>query len=260
MSETGASPLVSVVTASFNAASGLRRTVASVAGQDFASLEHVVVDGGSTDGSREFLALQGDRVRWISEPDRGIADALNKGFALARGDYVLVLQAEDTLLAPDSLSQAARHLADGAEIVAFPILVEEARGTRRPIGPRNLGLLSRFQMTLPHQGVLFSRRLFSDLGGFDTRFAIAMDYDLFLRARVAGARVEAATQILSVMPDSGISSRRDWASVKRRLGEFRQAQEKSLRAPADRLARALYWTLYLPYKWVRVLADSGAGK
>jgi len=247
---------ISVVTASFNALAGLRETVESVASQDYANVEHVVVDGGSSDGTVDYLRSLGDRARWTSEPDEGIADALNKGFAMASGDYVLVLQAEDTLLAPNSLSVAARHVAGGADIVAFPIYMENAAGARRLLAPKSLGLLSRFQMTMPHQGVLFSRRLFDELGGFDASFRIGMDYDLFLRAKQAGARVEAAHDVLSVMPETGVSSRRDWASVRERLREFRRAQEKTLRSPADRIARSVYWSLYLPYKRLRVGSGS----
>jgi cellulose synthase/poly-beta-1,6-N-acetylglucosamine synthase-like glycosyltransferase len=86
-------PRVTVLTAALNARAALARTVDSVAAQDFADREHVVVDGASTDGTADWLKGLDAPVRWISEPDSGIAAALNKGLALARGDYVLVLQA-----------------------------------------------------------------------------------------------------------------------------------------------------------------------
>jgi len=102
---------ISVVTAALDALGPLRETVASVAVQDFAGREHIVVDGGSSDGTRAWLAGQGPAVRWVSEPDDGIADALNKGVAMARGEYVLVLQAGDVLLGADRLRAAAARLA-----------------------------------------------------------------------------------------------------------------------------------------------------
>ncbi|HSG35521.1 MAG TPA: glycosyltransferase family 2 protein, partial [Sphingomonadaceae bacterium] len=163
-------PSISIVTASFNALGGLRTTVGSVAEQDFDRVEHIVIDGGSSDGTREYLESLGDSVRWVSEPDAGIADALNKGFALARGEYVLVLQAEDTLLEAGSISQALPYLARGADIVAFPIYLEDGSGKRKVITPRNLNFRSNFRMPMPHQGVFFSRELFERLGGFDTSF------------------------------------------------------------------------------------------
>ena len=79
-------PLVSIITPSYNSAQFLGATLASVAGQDYSPLEHIVVDGGSTDGTLDLL--RASSVRWISEPDRGQTDALNKGLRLARGEII----------------------------------------------------------------------------------------------------------------------------------------------------------------------------
>jgi len=127
-------PLISILTASYNSVEGLKKTVASVETQTFRDFEHVVIDGGSTDGSAEFLSEQGDNVNWISEPDEGIADAMNKGIRLARGDWILVLQAEDTFVDQHSLAGAVRCLGASQPIVCFSVIVIDGQ-TRRVWAP-----------------------------------------------------------------------------------------------------------------------------
>ena len=131
MVQTPDKPLVSVVTATFNALPELKMTIPNIAGQDFRSVEHIIIDGGSSDGTAEYLAGLGGAVRWLSEPDGGIGDALNKGIAMARGEYVLVLQAEDRFCDPGSLRAAAAELAGGEDIVAFEVDLLFADGSVR---------------------------------------------------------------------------------------------------------------------------------
>src|SRR5215212_1228546 len=96
------SPTVSVVTAAYNAVSTMQRCCESVAGQDYAPLEHLVVDGGSTDGTVEVLRKYG--VRYESAPDAGIYDGLSKGVRMARGEFVHILDADDWYAHPSVLS------------------------------------------------------------------------------------------------------------------------------------------------------------
>src|SRR5437763_13211983 len=90
-------PLVSIVTPSFNQGRFLRRTIESVLGQDYPHTEYTVIDGGSTDESVNVLRSYGDRVTWVSEPDRGQSDAINKGFARGRGTIRAHLNSDDVL-------------------------------------------------------------------------------------------------------------------------------------------------------------------
>src|SRR5438105_818781 len=101
--------LVSIVTPSFNQARFLRRTIDSVLSQDYTHIEYVVIDGGSTDGSVDILRTFGNRFRWVSEPDAGQSDAINKGFALCRGDIRAYLNSDD-VLRPGAVRTAVRHL------------------------------------------------------------------------------------------------------------------------------------------------------
>ena len=105
---TSASPAVTVITVVRNGAATVGASVESVLAQSHRPLEHLIVDGGSTDGTLEILRRYGERVRWISEPDRGLYDAMNKGLDLVRDParYVIFLNADDSFHAPDALARA----------------------------------------------------------------------------------------------------------------------------------------------------------
>ena len=122
-------PLVTIITPSLNQGRFLPDTLRSVRNQDHPAIEHIVVDGRSTDGSVDTLhAAPG--IRWISEPDRGPVDALNKGFALATGDFLGWLNADDTFHS-DTVSAAVRAFADsGADVVYGDLEMVDEPGTR----------------------------------------------------------------------------------------------------------------------------------
>lgn len=179
-------PEISVVTVVMNGVAHLRETVDSVLAQQGVDIEYWIIDGGSDDGSVDVIRQYGDRLTgWVSEPDRGIADAFNKGLSRARGDYVMFLNADDALAAPDVLARMMAHArahdwpdvlygdcdlhdpADGRFLYRAVIQYDRARFLRLE--------------TLPHPGMLMHRRYFAKFGIFDTSFRIAMDYELFLR-------------------------------------------------------------------------------
>src|SRR5688500_3797522 len=131
-----ARPTFSVVTATFNNGHLLPACLASVAAQQGVSVEQVVVDGGSSDGTPALLREWHDRLgAWVSEPDSGISEAMNKGIARARGEWLLFLHADDVLDSPQALAGVLPQLeASGAEIVGFPIRFGAAPG--RVVPPR----------------------------------------------------------------------------------------------------------------------------
>lgn len=244
-------PLVSVVSAAYEALDPLRATVASVAGQSFPDREHVVVDGGSTDGTRAFLEGLGEAVAWVSEPDDGIADALNKGVAMARGEYVLVLQAGDVFVAPDSLARAVPHLDPGPDILVCDVTIG-GRGPDRLVSTPAPTHRLAFKPVC-HQGVFCRRTVFARIGGFDPAFRVCMDYDFLLRARRAGMTLAHAPVRLARMDDGGISSRRDWPSLARRFAEERRIHLAHCPGPVMRAVYAVYWPPYLAYRRARAL-------
>ena len=241
-------PRISIVTASFNALEGLKATVASVAEQTYPDIEHIVVDGGSTDGTVEFLKSLGKDVTWISEPDEGIGDALRKGVELASGDYVVVLQAEDHFIDREALASAAVHL-EGEELVSFPVILRgEHRDQLLPAG--TLGMRSFFFMPVPHQGLFAKLCLFKRIGNFDPAYRIAVDYDWLVRARRAGAVCKPVDMPLSIMPETGISTRSDWPTLAKRLSEVKRLHLRHSNLPMRLFYRG-WWALYATYKRIR---------
>jgi glycosyltransferase involved in cell wall biosynthesis len=232
-----------------NAVSTIQDTLTSARSQKFRDFEHIVIDGASTDGTIDLIASQTDEIAfWSSEPDRGIADAMNRGLSKARGQYVLFLHADDYLADKDALARAAPHLAGNADIYAFDILFSTAVGTRRR-RPRGATWYLNFKTGFFHQAVLCRRDLFARVGAFDTQYAITMDYDFFLRAVRAGATVVRVPEILSVTRDTGVSSRKDWSSLRQRFDEERRVHRQICTTASMAIIYGIYWILYMPYRW-----------
>ena len=104
-------PLVSVVTVSFNSAKTIRRTIESVLGQTYQRIEYILIDGGSTDGTISVISAYADKVNFfISEPDQGIYDAMNKGVCAATGDWIHILNSDDYYASPEVIELAVRVL------------------------------------------------------------------------------------------------------------------------------------------------------
>jgi glycosyltransferase involved in cell wall biosynthesis len=174
---------VSIITPSFNQARFLPATLASVRQQDYPHIEHIVVDGGSTDGSVAILrAATG--IRWVSEPDQGQVDALNKGFRLATGQILAWLNSDDTMN-PDCVRLAVETLErTGADLVSGDLdlvdeqgaLIREFRGI-----PFDLPVLLYGINYIGQQTTFFRRSLWEKAGPLRAEFDNAFDYELWLR-------------------------------------------------------------------------------
>lgn len=180
----------SIVTVCRNSAAVLPGAMRSLEDQHCIDHEWVVVDGASTDSTEALVrGYRADRMSWHSEPDAGIYDAMNKGIARARGEYLYFLNSDDRLADPDVLGAVAAASAGGqADLVIGQVrFVDGARRQLRDYGhitPRNVVFDS-----LCHQAVFAHRRLFESYGGFDTRYRYAADFDWLVRVLRGGARV-----------------------------------------------------------------------
>jgi glycosyltransferase involved in cell wall biosynthesis len=179
-------PLISIVTIVRNGLPFVHDTIASVLSQDYLRLEYWIIDGGSNDGTIDVIVQSQQRLAgWVSELDRGIADAFNKGLAQARGDYVMFLNSDDALAS----SGAVTALVDAARNAGWPDviygdcdLIDRSTGAvlYRACIDYDAKRFLNFAM-LPHPSMLVRRRYFERFGPFDTNFRIAMDYELLLR-------------------------------------------------------------------------------
>lgn len=242
-------PFFSIITASLNNAGTLESTLKSVRNQNFLSLEHIVVDGKSSDRSVELLKSYEDQynLTWVSEKDNGITDALNKGLMMAKGRYIMVLQADDRLLRDDSLQTVYSLSSDeSVDIHSFPIILDHP--LRGPVlrSPLKLRWWNRYKFIFLHQGAFVHRRVFERIGGFREWFSIAMDYDFFYRALNAGCSVRFATTPVALMGGEGVGSRAN--TMLRRLEEERLVQRVNERNAFLKMTQSVFWSLYLPYK------------
>jgi glycosyltransferase involved in cell wall biosynthesis len=183
---------VSVVTATHNRRDLVARCLDSVTAQDHAPKEHVVVDGASTDGTPGLLAAYAERhphVRWLSEPDNGISEALNKGFARVAGDVIAVI-GDDDVYEPGAFATVAEAFADGASIVAGGCLVVNDAGdvlrTLRASFTSRDDLVEWWRswsgpVTLPAPSTFFRAEVLREVGGFEPGDRFAMDYRHWLR-------------------------------------------------------------------------------
>lgn len=174
--------VVSIVTPSLNQARYLREAIESVRAQTYAPIEHIVVDGGSTDGTLEILAGY-DGLRWVSETDRGQSHALNKGFDMAQGEVLGWLNADDAY-EPGAVAEAVVALG-GAELVYADVTRIDDEG----VNPRRIRSRPAFDLWtelnlgcgIYSPAVFFTRQAFEAVGGLDETLHLTMDYDLWLR-------------------------------------------------------------------------------
>ena len=187
------SPRVTIVTVCFNAASTIERTIQSIQSQTYADIEHVVVDGASTDGTMDVVRRYANGIATIvSEKDAGIFDAMNKGVRLSRGDIVYFLNADDSFVDDRVVEDiVAAFIADPTRMLVYGnVLLKGApAGTDNfhAYGFRKHSISEFLHNAFCHQAVFVRRDLFTTLGPFETRFRYSADYEWITRAFKAHA-------------------------------------------------------------------------
>jgi glycosyltransferase involved in cell wall biosynthesis len=199
-------PLVTIITAVFNGEAVLESCLQSVFSQDYPNIEHIVVDGGSTDGTISLLRRYEDRLAlWVSEPDKGVYDAWNKGVALARGEWIAFLGADDMYL-PGAISTyiALARSHPEAEFLSSKARLDHPTGYSPTFGGPWEWPRFTTAMTTIHVGTLHHRELFERYGKFNIAYRIAGDYEFMLRARNS-LKAAYTPEITVIMRAGGVS-------------------------------------------------------
>lgn len=215
--------LATIITAVRNGKRTLPRTIESVTSQSYPHLEYIVVDGASTDGTPELLRQYENSIDvWISEPDTGISDAFNKGIALASGEFIALVNADDWL-EPNHIAQSVHCLQhSNADFTFGDLLIHDFNGTPQYsiIGDEQYYRRLHHEMpTINHPSMVCRRRLYETNGLYDPSYKIAMDYEWLLRNHARGAKGKYIPNLISHMGAAGISQRQ----VRTSLREVRRA-------------------------------------
>jgi len=181
-------PTISVITVSYNARETIADTIESVSSQTYRSVEHIVVDGASTDGTLEVLERFRDRLsKIVSEPDEGIYAAMNKGLSLATGDVIGTLNSDDVYVDENVLALVAEVFRDDSVDVCYGDIFYVDKGDLNRIvrhwksEPYRPGLFEQGWMP-PHPSFFIRRRVLGRVGLFEPRYRFAADFDFMLRA------------------------------------------------------------------------------
>ena len=224
---------LTIITINRNNAGGLEKTMRSVAAQTFGDYEYVVVDGASTDGSvdaiRYLEASFNGRLKWISEPDKGIYNAMNKGIGMASGDYLQFLNSGDCLISEDVTGQMTEALKTaGFPSILYGNMLKDMPGGKllrdRCFAGKDISFLGFYTGTLNHSSAYIRKNLFEKYGLYDEGLKIVSDWKWFLQAIILGGEKPVYTDIdVSLFDMHGISETNktlDKAERKRVLGEL----------------------------------------
>jgi len=206
---------VSIITAALNAASHIERAIRSVAAQTYPLVEHVIIDGGSTDGTLQIIERCQDGIGYfISEPDRGIYDAMNKGIEAATGDVLFFLNADDRLC-DDQVVEDAMSVFESApdlEVVYGNLLWDLSGKLVRKTQPSTVTRASLAAATVLHQTVFARKGVFEATDGFSEQYRVVSDYDWMMKVFIRDARkYRYVDRDIAVMGTRGLSwTAKDW--------------------------------------------------
>jgi len=244
--------LVSIITPSFNQTAFLEQTIRSVLEQEYPSIEYIVVDGASTDGSVDIIKKYAERLAWwVSEKDSGQAEAINKGLARAKGDIVAWLNSDDYYL-PRAISSAVKMFEENPDAVLVysdMLAVDEHGHTLNELKYKQLTLedLLCFQI-IGQPAVFFRREAYEKTGGLDTSLHFLLDHQFWIRIAQHGkilhvpqmwaaARYHEAAKNRAKAAEFGREAFRilDWARTQPGLAEAVSSVERRARASANRV-------------------------
>lgn len=214
-----ASPFVSIITPSYNSGKYIEETIKSVLDQNYKSIEYIIIDGGSTDGSLDIIKrYEKDIDYWVSEPDEGISDAFNKGIKASRGDIIGIINAGDRYTG-EAVNTAVKILQENPEFdfVYGDLLYADEKGNPQFLMKGDRSYQKKIQYTMPalnHPTVFMKRFVYESYGLFDISYKLAMDYEFLLRITHCGKKGIYIENTLAMMILGGISYARYYEGYK----------------------------------------------
>ncbi|MVN92415.1 glycosyltransferase family 2 protein [Mucilaginibacter aquatilis] len=215
---------LSVITIVYNNVQHIERTLQSVINQTYTNIEYIVVDGLSTDGTREIIYRYKDKIATlISEKDNGIYDAMNKGLALATGDYVIFMNSGDTFYAPDTVEQVFSTAPDADIYYGETEMMDEAGnnlGQRRHKAPKQFGFEDfRYGMSISHQAIYIKCALVQP---YNLKYQLSADIDWILQAAKKAKKIVNVNRYVAKYLVGGMSKKKHRQSLMERFDIMRK--------------------------------------
>ena len=210
---------LSIITITYNAEKTLQRTLSSVYEQTYEEIEHIIIDGNSTDNTLDLIhKFQNNKMKWISEPDNGLYDAMNKGIRLATGDYYCFLNAGDTFFETNTIEtimDSANHLTQKPDIIYGETAIVDIDGAflhmRRLQAPDKLNWKSfKWGMLVCHQAFIVKRELVEE---YNTNYRFSSDYDWCIRMMKKTPNIHNTEAILINYLNEGVTTANQKASL-----------------------------------------------
>lgn len=226
---------VSIITVCYNSELTIRDTIESVLSQDHPSIEYIIVDGASKDGTMDIIREYGDKIdAVISESDKGIYDAMNKGIKLATGDFVGILNSDDLLAHEKVISDLVLFLAKHQKLDGvFADLVyvrrdDVAHVSRNYSSKRFSEKMIRFGVMCPHPTFYVKRCFFDELGFYKLGYRVAADFELMARFIKNGVKVGRHPKLMVKMREGGVSSTGFWWRIHQNMEIVRACRENGI--------------------------------
>jgi glycosyltransferase involved in cell wall biosynthesis len=212
-------PILSVITVVYNNSTDIERTMLSVLNQTYKGIEYIVVDGGSTDGTLQIIEKYKDHIaKSISEKDKGIYDAMNKGLAISTGDYVLFMNSADEFYSADTVANVFATVPDADIYYGETEMISpngESLGQRRHTAPENFTWRSfKYGMSVSHQAIYIKRSLVEP---YDPRYQLSADIDWILRAAKKAKSIVNVHQYVAKYQVGGMSKLKHRQSLAERF-------------------------------------------
>lgn len=226
---------ISIITVCYNSEATIRDTIESVLSQSYLNIEYIVVDGASKDGTMAIVNEYKDRIaKIVSEPDKGIYDAMNKGVELASGDFVGILNSDDIFANAQVISGLAGFLAsspqlDGAYADLVFVQRESVEDITRTYSSKSFSPWKiRFGFMCPHPTFYVRRRLFDEFGFYKLGYRVSADFELMARFIKSGVRLGRNPHVMVKMREGGISTTGLWWRIHQNMEIVRACKENGL--------------------------------
>ena len=198
---------LSIITVNYNNKSGLQKTIESVINQTFSDYEYIIIDGGSIDGSQELIKKYTEKITyWISEPDKGIYNAMNKGIRKAKGEYFIFLNSGDIFFGERTLEEVFKNNFNNADIVYGAACFLKNKEKKIIQFPEKLSLSFFMNDMICHQAMFFNKIFFSKYGEYNENYKLASDWILVFKALYLNANYLKINSIICLYDGNGKTS------------------------------------------------------